>query len=261
MGFTALEVLDHRPEDLKNVTIRNILLDAGIERSRNQTNLQPPLAVVIGHHEPAKPVQPSKNWWLKWIEYLSYQGDWLGEMRGTLMVVATVLTTITFQPIHNPPGGVSHTNKTLSVESYRNRYSIRCPAGTSVLACNADQYFMYSIFLISNTISFTASLCVTFLLISGFPLRNKLCMGLLTFSMCITLTFQAFAYIYAFILLLRDRPYFYDSYRTEPMFILIICVLLSLMAVVGIVLLIHTIRFLTWMVVKIRKFTLYMQRR
>ena len=86
MGFTALEVLDHCPEDLKNVTIRKILLDAGIERARNQTNLQPQLAVVIGHHEPAKPVQPSKNWRLKWIEYLSYQGDWLGEMRGALMV-------------------------------------------------------------------------------------------------------------------------------------------------------------------------------
>ncbi|KAL4625537.1 hypothetical protein ACB092_05G033700 [Castanea dentata] len=259
MGFTALEVFDHCPEDLKNVTIRNILLDAGIERARNQTNLQPPLTVVIGHNEP---VQPSKNWWLKWIEYLSYQGDWLGEMRGTLMVVATVITTITFQPILNPPGGVSQTNKTLSVESYGNRHSIiTCPAGTSVLACNADQYFRYSIFLISNTISFTASLCVTFLLISGFPLRNKLCMGLLTFSMCITLTFLAFAYIYAFILLLPDQPYFYDTYRTEPMFILIMCVLLSLMAVVGIVLLIHTIRFLTWMVVKIRKLTLYMQRR
>ena len=261
MGFTALEVLDHCPEDLKNVTIRKILLDAGIERARNQTNLQPPLAVVIGHHEPAKPVQPSKNWWLKWIEYLSYQGDWLGEMRGALMVVATVITTITFQPILNPPGGVSQTNETLSIESNGNGYNITCPAGTSVLACNADQYFAYSIFLICNTISFTASLCVTFLLISGFPLRNKLCMGILTFSMCITLTFLAFAYIYAFILLLPDQPYFYDNYRTEPMFILIMCVLLSLMAVVGIVLLIHTIRFLTWMVVKIRKFTLYMQRR
>ena len=65
-------------------------------------------------------------------------------------------------------------------------------------------------------------------------------MGLLTFSMSITLTFLAFAYIYAFILLLPG-----------PMFILPICVLLSLMAVVGIVLLIHTMRFLTWMVLKI----------
>ena len=79
---------------------------------------------------------------------------------------------------------------------------------------------MYSIFLICNTISFTASLCVTFLLISGFPLRNKLCMGLLTFSMCITLTFLAFAYIYAFILLIPDQPSFYDNYRSEPIFIL-----------------------------------------
>ena len=85
-------------------------------------------------------------------------------------------------------------------------------------------------------------------------------MGLLTFSMCITLTFLAFAYVSAFILLIPDQLYLYVSYRSEPALILPSCVQLSLMAVVGIVLLIHTMRFLTWMVVKIRKFTLYMQR-
>ena len=32
------------------------------------------------------------------FEYLRYKGDWLENMRGALMVVATVTTTITYQP-------------------------------------------------------------------------------------------------------------------------------------------------------------------
>ena len=45
-GFTALEVLDRSPKDLKNIIIRNILMDAGVERAKNQNNLPPPPIVV-----------------------------------------------------------------------------------------------------------------------------------------------------------------------------------------------------------------------
>ncbi|GMY34665.1 ankyrin repeat-containing protein bda1 [Fagus crenata] len=215
MGFTALEVLDHSPKDLKNFIIRNILMDAGVERAKNQNNLPPPSIVVVGHHETTKPIRSSNKWWEKWLNYLRYEGNWLEEMRGTLMVVATVITTITFQPIVNPPGGVWQTDvKVDSWEAYVHRgpnwgpnQKITCNAGTSVLAC-AAHYETYFTFMICNTVSFTASLCVTFLLISGFPLKNKF----------------------------------------------------SLMAVIGLVLLIHTVRFLAWLAMKIRKFTLYVQR-
>ncbi|KAK7852029.1 hypothetical protein CFP56_040333 [Quercus suber] len=64
-------------------------------------------------------------------------------------------------------------------------------------------------------------------------------MGLLTFFMCITLTFLGFAYTYAFILLIPGQTYFYYSYFYKRTFILPNSVLLSLMAVVGIVLLIR----------------------
>ena len=104
MGFTALQVLDHSPKDLKNFIIRNILMDAGVETAKNQNNLQPPPIVVVGHHETTKPVWSSNKWWKKWLNYLRYESNWLEKMRGTLMVVATVITTITFQPIVNPPG-------------------------------------------------------------------------------------------------------------------------------------------------------------
>ena len=181
-------------------------------------------------------------------------------MRGALMVVATVMTTITFQPILSPPGGVFQADEIVSNWSNGYRENITCSAGTSVIACY-DQYSTYSIFLICNSVSFTASLSVIFLLISGFPLKNKLCMGLLTLSMCITLTFLAFAYIIAFSMLLPDPNFFSDKFMYEATFIIPTCVEFSLMAVIGVVLLIHAIRFLAWLVMKIRKFTLYMQRR
>ena len=280
MGFTALEVLDHSPKDLKNFIIRNILMDASVERAKNQNNLPPPPIVVVGHHETTKPVRSSNKWWEKWLNYLRYEGNWLEEMRGTLMVVATVITTITFQPILNPPGGVwqndvevvpkkiDYNSSTSSSRSHARRRpqnwvytpikNITCEAGTSVFAC-ARYYHRYFLFMICNTVSFTASLCVTFLLISGFPLKNKLCMGLLTFAMCTTLAFLGLAYVVAFNMLVPVK--FFDITLDRTAFTIRYCVEYSLMAVIGVVLLIHTIRFLAWLAMKIRKFTLYMQRR
>ncbi|GMY34662.1 ankyrin repeat-containing protein BDA1-like [Fagus crenata] len=182
-------------------------------------------------------------------------------MRGTLMVVATIITTITFQPIVNPPGGVWQADVDFGVNWGLNK-TITCEAGTSVLACKPDYYYQYFIFMICNTVSFTASLCVTFLLISGFPLGNKVCMGLLTFAMCTTLAFLGVTYLIAFFMLVPEEIFavIYLDGDANAFFIRY-CVLYSLMAVIGVVLLIHTIRFLVWLGMKIRKFALYMQRR
>ena len=67
---------------------------------RNDPNNLPP--TTMGNQESETPKQSR---WSKWLEYLRYQGDWLEETRGSLMVVATVITTITFQPALSPPGG------------------------------------------------------------------------------------------------------------------------------------------------------------
>ena len=257
MGFTAIEALDHCPKDLKKVVIQNILMDAGVAREKNQINLPRP-SVVVDHYEPAKPIRSSKKWWTKWLEYLSYRGDWLEEMRGTLMLVATVITTITFQPIVNPIGGVWQNDTKFSFERHGQMHKIECRVGTSVFACNNDHY-MYFTFLVCNTASFTASWCVIFFLISGFPLRNKVCMGVLTFLMCTTLTFLASAYIIAFYLLLPHKDY--DKTQLHSESIISGGIQISLIAVIGMVILIHTIRFLAWLVAKIRKFILYIQRR
>ncbi|KAM4110827.1 hypothetical protein ACJW30_05G021800 [Castanea mollissima] len=258
MGLTALEVLNHYPIDWKSFTIQNFFMDACAVTTTKKNNLSPSLEIVVGHHDSAKRKRSSKKRWQKWLKYLRYQGDWLEETRGALMVVATVITTITFQPAINPVGGVLQPNVN---DTYGWKYDLNstCMAGNSVLACHFNHNYGFLLFMIYNTVSFTASLCVVFLLISGFPLKNRVCMCLLTFAMCTSLTFLAFAYVSAFILLI---PYpFYDGFAHNAVLVIAYGVLLGLVFVVGIVLLIHTIRLLAWLVVKIRKFTLYLQRR
>ena len=98
------------------------------------------------------------------------------ETRGALMVVATVITTITFQPAISPPGGVWERNVNNSTLGSQCGSGNTCVAGTSVAGSN--HISSYQFFMLCNTSSFIASLCVVVLLISGFPLRNKICMGL-----------------------------------------------------------------------------------
>ena len=126
MGFTALDVLEHSPKDFKRFTLQNILMDAGVERANNQNNLPPPSATTIGHHESGKPTQLSK-------QRSKQKGNWIEEMRGALMVVATVITTITYQPALSPPGGVWQTDIKNSSESNACPHP-PCVAGTLVLA-------------------------------------------------------------------------------------------------------------------------------
>ena len=115
-------------------------------------------------------------------------------MRGSLMVVATVITTITFQPALSPPGGVwGETKNTTSAGSGCGQNGNTCEAGKLVLAYNYEN--AYFVFLVCNTISFTASLSIIFLLISGFPLKHKVFMGILAFAMCTTLTFLGISYV------------------------------------------------------------------
>ncbi|XP_075665076.1 uncharacterized protein LOC142634675 [Castanea sativa] len=227
MSVTALEVLDHCQKDFRNFTIRNILIDAGAERPNDQNNLPPSSTMVVGHQESAKPVQLIKKWWKKLLKHLRDKGDWINESRGTLMVVATVITTITFQPAINPPGGVWQTDVRDSHQASGCSQDNICEAGTSVIAYKREnEYFT---FMICITVSFSASLCIIFLLISGFPLRNKVCMGFLTLSMCTTLTFLAAAYLFAFIMLVPyQADYYYDNFPYKAM---VLPMILSLLVI------------------------------
>ncbi|XP_075665075.1 uncharacterized protein LOC142634674 [Castanea sativa] len=251
-GFTASESLEHSPTDFKSLIIRNILMDAGLERENTQDNLPPPSITVVDNHELPKPVLPSKKK-SNWLECLRYQGNWIEETRGSLMVVATVITTITFQPAVSPPGGVWQTNVTEVSKGFGCGPSNVCLAGTSVEGSRNSNFF-YHFFMFCNTLSFTASLFVIFLSISGFSLKNKFGMGFLTFAIWTTITSLALAYMSAVILVLPSK-----SSRALRLYEVFMTVW-SLIIMMVVVLLIHIIRFLSCLVKKIRKLIIQKQR-
>lgn len=133
------------------------------------------------------------SWDSHFTKYQNYQSDWMEQMRGTLMLVATVIATMSFQIAINPPGGVWQSDTNSQQGCAPNKI---CKAGTSVLAFgDSNQKFYYEIFLVLCTISFSASLTIILLLICGFPLSNRLVMWLLIIAMCISVYCTAGAYV------------------------------------------------------------------
>ena len=83
--FTALKMLENCPKDFNSFTIRNMLSDADarVERGNNPS-------------ESTKTIQSRKKWWKNLSKHLKYRGNWVEENRGYIMVVATMITTLTF---------------------------------------------------------------------------------------------------------------------------------------------------------------------
>ncbi|XP_058742257.1 uncharacterized protein LOC131614715, partial [Vicia villosa] len=106
-GFTPLDIMNNNSStDFIDIAIQYILTESGVQRT--YTN-----AHICNSHESNQSQQPNsktKKWENLWSEYLQHQGNWIEETRGTLMIVATVIATMTFQSALNPPGGVWQEN-------------------------------------------------------------------------------------------------------------------------------------------------------
>ncbi|XWS12111.1 hypothetical protein CRYUN_Cryun37aG0062200 [Craigia yunnanensis] len=114
MGFSVLDLLEHYPRDFKGLEIGDILIKAGSRRSTTQdpnplntvptqSQLDP---VVVGETQVKAVKSVFSNFGLKGKiksayhickNYLKHQSNWVEEMQETLMVVATLTATISFQ--------------------------------------------------------------------------------------------------------------------------------------------------------------------
>ncbi|XP_061360231.1 uncharacterized protein LOC133304236 [Gastrolobium bilobum] len=171
--------------------------------------------------------------------------EWLKDMRGNLSLVATVISTMTFQTVINPPGGVMPTKDNVKdVTDCTFAMTNKCPGpGEAILAVRFPG--RYERFLVCNTICFISSLSVCLLLVSGIPLNHRCPIWLLSIGMCITITSLALTYLYGMSMVTPDS--FSDWDMTSGL------ILLIWFGLLGVVALLLMIRFFDWCVEKWNK--------
>ncbi|XP_054782179.1 ankyrin repeat-containing protein At5g02620-like [Prosopis cineraria] len=255
MGLAAFDILKRNPKDFKTLEIQLMLMEcSGIRTEEN--------GIHVHSHSSSPPVARSRirkkkkkrNCFmriLKWIGgWFRHKGDWLEEMRGNLSLVSTVIATITFQSLINPPGGFiqqglsrdsSSPNDALNCTILNNNESY-CP-GEAISSFRLQTLFLR--YVICNTISFISSLSVTLLLVSGVPVKNKALIWLLSIGMCITLTTLALAYLIALKMVLPDH--LWDNHAAS---ITIEASVLAWAAMLFLIVVLITLRLFIWIVKK-----------
>ncbi|OMO66034.1 hypothetical protein COLO4_30807 [Corchorus olitorius] len=168
------------------------------------------------------------------------------DILGTLMLVAAVTATISYQSVMNPPGGVWQQDT--ATDQFCNRTDLgtkTCVAGTALLAYGyADQYLF---FIGCSTFSFVSSLTVILLIISGAPLHNKFCTWILIIAMFIAMVFMSLAFLESLLLLVTPGHIFTTIGEVYKMFFYI---WIGLFGFVGLV---ATIRLLRWLFIHLIK--------
>ncbi|CAB4273583.1 unnamed protein product [Prunus armeniaca] len=236
---------EQNPRDSSSLEpeLDQILLEPAMERKSNKLDRQSPPSRTPAGKIWYKTVATARCLINAVVNFLEYPKTWVEATRDMLMVVATMISTTTFQAVIDPPGGVWEEDKTNGTISYCTDDN-KCLAGTAVAGNSLrDDFLMFVRF---NTVSFIASLSVTLLLVGGFPLQNRLIMWLLSMAMCITLSSMAITYMQALTLVLPGAEIF-DSY--EGIFVISGFAWWSLLLSIA---LIHTIRFIIWLA---RKFS------
>ncbi|CAL1386393.1 unnamed protein product [Linum trigynum] len=245
-GSTALDCLELSPKDFKSLRIRDLLVDAGGKRAKELTT-----STYHHHHlpppNPSLPISPATNKCCKPIKsmcrrfkkFLQYDTEWIKDMKGTLLIVATIIAQMSFQAANNPPGGVWQQNFNSPTEGFRCNATHACTAGTSVHAYTETDFYYY--FMGLNTVAFGASLCVILLIVGGFPLKNKFVIWLLAQAMCTALDCMTFAFVIAAYLVSPTK----DDIRSWIAVITVILLAVLLLASLVITLL-DTLRIVIW---------------
>ncbi|XP_054779765.1 uncharacterized protein LOC129287583 isoform X1 [Prosopis cineraria] len=232
-----MDVVTDDLKDFKTFQIQLMLMKSGIKFKEKSQMVRPP-------QPPPSKTTPEKGW-RKILGMIMEQNNsnWLEEMRGNLSLVATMISTISFQAMINPPGGfvqqgILSDNEDpfgcLSENGYRT-----CP-GDSVSAITFEDYLHP--YMKYNTVCFIGSLSVALLLVSGVPLKHKAVIWMLSIGMCITLTFLSLTYLQGLYVVTPSGKLF-DSARR--MFHVSLMCWIGFLGVVAVFI---TLRFLYWLV-------------
>ncbi|XVF34591.1 hypothetical protein REPUB_Repub18cG0071800 [Reevesia pubescens] len=249
-GFTALDLLSQNQRDVKDKEIIESLKRIGAIHAKDKPMSNHQLKTVrnkiltssFTSNQTNTASKPKKSKERK--RFVNRNADWLERKRNTLMLVASLLATMAFQAGVNPSSGVwQDTSPNGNFSLTASNDSIH-KAGFSILADNDQR--LYSIFLISNTTGFLASLSIILLLISGLPLRHRFFVWVLMVIMWVAVTAMALAY------LVSISAFTPESENSLLLKVIIIAMLawtiLMLMLLLG-----HTIRLIIRLIKYLRK--------
>ncbi|KAM6601666.1 hypothetical protein CsatA_021275 [Cannabis sativa] len=214
-GYKASDLLDDQPNDFNTYQLQCVM------------NVKQPTSTC---HNITNSKNNNKSLLRKqWISMhlRKHRREWLKNVEGSIMVVATLIVATTFQAAVNPPGGVwqqtYNTTKAIedstdcSIETcgHKNGTCTErkiCYAGTSIMA-QIDDYH-YALFVRFNSIAFLASLSIIILIIGGVPINNKFCIWLFDLVLFATLFCVGQSFLYANILVTPDYGDYYESLNT-----------------------------------------------
>ncbi|KAK1435300.1 hypothetical protein QVD17_01061 [Tagetes erecta] len=215
-GLTALDVLDHSPQDFEALEIQTLLTEAKVSRSKDAKSLQNSHNVTNIENKPKGLMSRIWNW------YLNNNGNWLEKQRGMLILATLVVATASFYSGLHPPGG-TFTN------------SNDGPLGNAV---SASDYFVAE-----NTIIMVLSLMILVVLLSGISLRNKFCLWVLNLATLCVIFFETYTYLAVIANMSPDS--WVNPITAYMCFIwMLMCLLFAF---------IHTVLFIIWVVKKLLK--------
>ncbi|CAL9225066.1 unnamed protein product [Arabidopsis halleri] len=171
--------------------------------------------------------------------YLDHQGDWLEKTRGNLVVAATVIAAMSFGVMVNPPGGVWQNDECSSKGQTVQTRTCEGKVGTSILEHHPTKRFFYLGMVISNLVSFSASMGIILLVITGFRFRNRLIMTIMVMFMVVAVLCISAAFFFAAALVQHDDDFIQNILKIYVGFWVVLPVL---------ILLIQLVRFLWWVI-------------
>lgn len=231
-GFTALDLIENMPRDLKVMEIRECLLNAGALSSRKgpagrkhdiiESSGISPIMDAPTEGKVANQKQEEEE------EDVSFEKN-----RGYLMITAAVIACMSYYLSINPPGGTWDRDSAMN-----DRYSFR--AGRSILSTVDNG--RYNVIFTYNTVSFIASTTTMFLLLIGFPLKQRIVKFMTMASLLVAIVSLAISYVST----VGDVLSWEDP--STPTFGALLIVLLVWLVIIGIVFLIQVVRFIVRLV-------------
>ncbi|CAI9284232.1 unnamed protein product [Lactuca saligna] len=229
-GFTALDILDHCPQDLSALQIRSLLIEANFLRSKDVSHSCRPFQRSTESKSSdtvANPESKPKGCMSRvWNWYLSHNGDWLEKQRGILILAAILVAGTSFYSGLHPPGGTFTGSKD-------------GPLGNAV----QTEVVMgdFTIFVIQNTIIMVISMMIALVLLSGISLRNKFTLWVLNLATVCILFFTTLTYLQEIAWMSPDTwvnaPTLYMCFAWILLFLLVAFI--------------HTIFFIIWLIKKL----------